>query len=64
MRRAIKKYPSVAVISFIDTTNVLTLLATIGLNVKVIVSERIDPKNYSIGTLWEGTSMVDLWKGV
>jgi glycosyltransferase involved in cell wall biosynthesis len=32
-----------AVLSFISTSNILTLLATVGLRIKVVVSERIDP---------------------
>ena len=39
------------VVSFIDKTNVLVLLATLGLGVPVIVSERIDPRKYAIGTV-------------
>jgi GalNAc-alpha-(1->4)-GalNAc-alpha-(1->3)-diNAcBac-PP-undecaprenol alpha-1,4-N-acetyl-D-galactosaminyltransferase len=39
------------VVSFIDKTNVLVLLATLGLDVPVIVSERIDPRKYAIGTV-------------
>lgn len=41
------------VISFMDRTNVLTILATRSLNLRVIVSEHIDPTLYSIGTTWD-----------
>ncbi len=41
------------VISFIDQANVLTLLATRSLNLKVIVSERVDPTLHSIGSIWD-----------
>lgn len=42
-----------AVISFMDTTNAITLLATRGLNLPVVVSERIDPASNPIGKIWE-----------
>ena len=41
------------VISFIDQVNVLTLLATRSLNLKVIVSERVDPTLHSISPIWD-----------
>lgn len=41
------------VISFMDTTNVLTILATRALNLRVVVSERVDPTLYSIGKTWD-----------
>ena len=42
-----------AVISFIDTTNVLTLLATVGLSFPVIVSERTAPGSYQLRFVWK-----------
>jgi GalNAc-alpha-(1->4)-GalNAc-alpha-(1->3)-diNAcBac-PP-undecaprenol alpha-1,4-N-acetyl-D-galactosaminyltransferase len=47
-REIINSKPDV-VISFIDTMNILTLLATRGLGYPVIVSERTDPTKHSIG---------------
>ena len=41
------------IISFMDTTNVTTLLSCIGLRVPVIISERIDPSMHRIGCLKE-----------
>lgn len=42
MRKSIKKYQPDVVISFMDKTNIYTILATRFLNVKVIISERIN----------------------
>ena len=52
LRQAIKESTPQAVISFMDRMNVLTLLATFGLNLPVIVSERINPAYHSIGKVW------------
>jgi glycosyltransferase involved in cell wall biosynthesis len=54
LRRAIRESKPDIVISFMDTTNVLTLLATRGFGKPVIVSERIDPSLYNIGLVWRG----------
>ena len=52
LRRAIKDSRPDAVISFLDRTNILTLLATRGLGVPVVVSERNDPAHNDIGRMW------------
>ena len=39
-------------ISFLGATNVLTILATRGTGVRVVVSERNDPSRQSLGKLW------------
>lgn len=53
LRDAIKQVKPDAVISFIDITNILTIIATRGLKLKVVVSERINPAvNYNISTGW------------
>jgi GalNAc-alpha-(1->4)-GalNAc-alpha-(1->3)-diNAcBac-PP-undecaprenol alpha-1,4-N-acetyl-D-galactosaminyltransferase len=53
LRTAISSSKPDVVISFMNTTNVLTLLATRWLNIPVVVSERIDPGAYSLGRFWE-----------
>jgi GalNAc-alpha-(1->4)-GalNAc-alpha-(1->3)-diNAcBac-PP-undecaprenol alpha-1,4-N-acetyl-D-galactosaminyltransferase len=40
------------VISFMDTTNVLTILASRGLGIPVIISERNDPRRHAMGLAW------------
>ncbi len=52
LRRAIVSSGPDFVISFMEKTNVLTLLATRGLDLKVIVSERIDPSRQETGQVW------------
>ena len=52
LRAVIRDATPDAVISFIDRTCVVTLVASLGLRVPVIVSERIDPEMYSPGRVW------------
>jgi len=40
------------VVSFIDLTNILAILATRGLRIPVVVAERIDPRFHHINWLW------------
>ncbi len=49
LRRAIRESRPDAVVSFVDVINVLTILATRGLGVPVLVSERSDPAFCPIG---------------
>lgn len=53
LRKAISESKPDTVISFMDKSNVITLLATKGLNIPIVVSERIDPRMSSIGKIWE-----------
>jgi GalNAc-alpha-(1->4)-GalNAc-alpha-(1->3)-diNAcBac-PP-undecaprenol alpha-1,4-N-acetyl-D-galactosaminyltransferase len=54
LRSAIRSEQPDAVVSFMDTTNVLTLLAALGLDIPVVVSERIDLKGHGdrLGKAW------------
>lgn len=55
LRRAIRDSRPDVLISFLDTNNVMCLLATRGLErVPTLISERTDPGGRSIGWLWEG----------
>ena len=51
LRSEINKLNPDYVISFIDHMNVMTLLASVGLDVKVVISERIDPREHHIGRI-------------
>ncbi|SRR5579883_1020851 len=53
LRSTIYKSKADAVISFMSTTNVLSLLATRWLDIPVIVSERNHPLKHSMGMGWE-----------
>ncbi|KMY68306.1 hypothetical protein AAU61_00950 [Desulfocarbo indianensis] len=52
MRRALLELAPEAVVSFMDRTNVLTLLALLGMNIPVVISERNDPARQEIGKHW------------
>ena len=52
LRRGIRGTDPGAVISFMSRTNVLVLLACVGMRVPVIVSERCDPSRLGIGRAW------------
>lgn len=52
LRHAIRDSRPDVVISFLSVTNMRVLMATIGLSVPVIVSERGDPKRRSIPVIW------------
>lgn len=52
LRKAIRKSQARTVVSFMTATNVLAIVAAIGLNVRVIVSERNDPARQKLGRFW------------
>jgi GalNAc-alpha-(1->4)-GalNAc-alpha-(1->3)-diNAcBac-PP-undecaprenol alpha-1,4-N-acetyl-D-galactosaminyltransferase len=54
LRRFIKRQSANAVVSFLTDVNVVTLLATRGLKIPVIVSERTHPPMMPLGRFWEG----------
>lgn len=53
LRTALGSLKPDLIISFLDTLNVIVLLATRGLGIPVIVSERIDPAGWNLGRAWE-----------
>ncbi len=52
LRRAIRAAKPDVVVSFMDTVNVLTVIATRVLNVPTVICEHIDPSLYDIGPAW------------
>lgn len=52
LRRAIKQNASRAVVSFVVETNILTILSSVGLGRRIIVSERSDPYYYPQNKYW------------
>lgn len=53
LRRALCASRPSVIVSFMDATNVLTLIAGTGLHVPVIISERTDPRHHRIGRVWQ-----------
>lgn len=53
LRQEIRASQPDVVLSFTDTTNVLTLASTVGLAVPVIAAEHIDPRQHTIGPVWQ-----------
>ena len=51
LRSAIGDFKPEVILSFLDTTNVRMLLASVGTGVPVIVSERIDPTQNPVGRI-------------
>lgn len=58
LRRTLTRIKPHAVISFLDTTNIITLLALAGTRIPRIVSERNDPFNTNIGKIWNRLRML------
>lgn len=58
LRRALRRLRPRAVLSFIGATNVLTVLATLGLPARVVVSERNDPARQPVGRVWRPLTWV------
>jgi GalNAc-alpha-(1->4)-GalNAc-alpha-(1->3)-diNAcBac-PP-undecaprenol alpha-1,4-N-acetyl-D-galactosaminyltransferase len=52
LRRALADSKCDIVVSFVDATNILTLIATYRLGLSVIVSERINPRQINLGWPW------------
>jgi GalNAc-alpha-(1->4)-GalNAc-alpha-(1->3)-diNAcBac-PP-undecaprenol alpha-1,4-N-acetyl-D-galactosaminyltransferase len=53
LRKAIRTIGAGTVVSFVGSTNILTILATAGLGTRVVISERNDPARQSLGRIWD-----------
>jgi glycosyltransferase involved in cell wall biosynthesis len=53
IHKVIKLESPDVVMSFISTTNILTILASFGLNKRVVISERSDPSIEDLGIPWQ-----------
>jgi glycosyltransferase involved in cell wall biosynthesis len=58
LRLALRRIQPHVVISFQDTCNIMMLMASWGLDIPVIVSERTDPRRHNIGPAWEALRAV------
>jgi len=52
LRRHVRSWRPDVVLSFLDTTNVTTLVACLGTGVPVVVSERVDPAGQVVGRMF------------
>ena len=52
LRRAVRVSTPDVVISFMNIPNIITLLATRGMGIPVIVTEHVNPESMAIGRLW------------
>jgi GalNAc-alpha-(1->4)-GalNAc-alpha-(1->3)-diNAcBac-PP-undecaprenol alpha-1,4-N-acetyl-D-galactosaminyltransferase len=53
LRQALKRSAAKIVVSFIGSTNVLTILAARGLGMRLAIAERNDPQRQSLGWIWD-----------
>ena len=53
LRRSIRNSDAPVIVSFIAPTNVLVVLASLGLGRRIVISERNDPARQSFGPVWD-----------
>lgn len=53
LRRAVAASGAGTIVAFVTSTNVLTILATLGLGKRVVVSERNDPRRQPLPAAWK-----------
>lgn len=52
LRNTFKNLQPDTIISFMESTNVLSILSAVGLKIPVVITDRIAPKQYCYGKLW------------
>ena len=52
LRRALRDACPDFVISFTDQINVLTLAATLGMRLRIVICDRVDPRHHPLGRAW------------
>jgi GalNAc-alpha-(1->4)-GalNAc-alpha-(1->3)-diNAcBac-PP-undecaprenol alpha-1,4-N-acetyl-D-galactosaminyltransferase len=53
LRRALAQSGATTVLAFLGATNVLSIIAAAGLGLRVVISERNDPRRQSLGRVWD-----------
>jgi len=53
LRRAMRRSGAPSVLAFLGATNIITIMAAIGLGLRVVISERNDPRHQSLGRVWD-----------
>lgn len=53
LRNALRRSAATIVLSFVGSTNVLTILAARRLGARIVVAERNDPQRQSLGPIWD-----------
>jgi GalNAc-alpha-(1->4)-GalNAc-alpha-(1->3)-diNAcBac-PP-undecaprenol alpha-1,4-N-acetyl-D-galactosaminyltransferase len=52
LRRTLRTVAPDVIVSFVDQTNVLSVMAAVGLKIPTIIAERSSPKNHGLGASW------------
>jgi glycosyltransferase involved in cell wall biosynthesis len=52
LRSALRESGATAILSFVERTNVIASLASVGVGKQLVVAERTDPREHRIGLLW------------
>ena len=53
LRGALRSCPAATILAFVGSTNILTILAALGLGQRLVISERNDPARQSLGRPWD-----------